>query len=294
MSNDLEEAVSDADRILALLGEYTDKLRRACERKLAQRRRRFQAVAIYLILAAIFTVVLALILPAAQQVQVPDRSIWIASAVLGIFLIASIISWTITLGSSWDFEASHMARTVERLVRTASQYGEHASRNITNRFEFDLRLAEAETALLLFEKTYRTTLSTSHKLDSPSLEIGSTMELVKKERDSVRERWQAERSTAPLSGNKLFDTLVRSSWVLVFDPKRRNAHKMISFGMNGIIGLGHNQNESSWRLVGDKLEILNSDGRVYSRFNFDSRTGGWVHTNDPDTPSVRSQRILPQ
>ena len=38
------------------------------------------------------------------------------------------------------------------------------------------------------------------------------------------------------------------------------------------------------------LEILNDAGRIFSRFSCDKSKGMFVHTNDPDTLSIRFQR----
>ncbi|MBM3502143.1 MAG: hypothetical protein FJX74_26115 [Armatimonadetes bacterium] len=53
------------------------------------------------------------------------------------------------------FDAQQIAATVERLIRLCSQYGEHAAERVGDRFEFELRLAEAEGALRTYRELFR-------------------------------------------------------------------------------------------------------------------------------------------
>ncbi|MFN4311414.1 MAG: hypothetical protein ACK4FK_12585 [Ferrovibrio sp.] len=85
--------------------------------------------------------------------------------------------------------------------------------------------------------------------------------------------------------------LNQSGWVLHFNSKSAHARKQISFMPDGNIGLGKNKNESSWRLTGEFLELLNSEGKVFSRFKYDPSSNRFLHTNDEDTLSLRNQII---
>ena len=80
-------------------------------------------------------------------------------------------------------------------------------------------------------------------------------------------------------------------WLLYFSPPSK--FKRIVFYLNGQIGEGRNNNENAWRIVNDKLELLQSDGQVFSRFQFDIKQSRWTHTNDSDTKS-RDQYIVPE
>ncbi|MGA2532106.1 MAG: hypothetical protein ABSG19_03620 [Candidatus Aminicenantales bacterium] len=122
-----------------------------------------------------------------------------------------------------------------------------------------------------------------------------------------REMWRAWRapsiedfvnllraSQVPSSGESarqdLLSMLTSSRWILFYNPP--HGKKVMTFLSDGLVGEGQNRNESSWRVVGDKLEFLNSDGRVFSRFSLDSSQARWTHTNDPDTLSIRGQYIV--
>jgi hypothetical protein len=85
------------------------------------------------------------------------------------------------------------------------------------------------------------------------------------------------------------DLLISRRWILIYRPPDQS--KPISFLRNGEIGDGQNQNEHGWRIQNERLEILQLDGRVHSRFDFHKNENKFIHTNDPDTLSVRSQII---
>jgi hypothetical protein len=87
------------------------------------------------------------------------------------------------------------------------------------------------------------------------------------------------------------ELLCSRRWLLVFNPPSRS--KTITFLPSGAVGDGQNKNEYSWRVVAGKLELVQADGRVHSRFVFNQRTTSFLHTNDSDTASIRSQFIVP-
>jgi hypothetical protein len=83
--------------------------------------------------------------------------------------------------------------------------------------------------------------------------------------------------------------LTSSTWILHFDPPK--GKKPITFEQGGMIGEGRNNNEHSWRLAGNKLEIFNSNGFVFSRFIYDQPLQKWTRTTDPDTKPLPNQYI---
>jgi hypothetical protein len=74
----------------------------------------------------------------------------------------------------------------------------------------------------------------------------------------------------------------------VFNPAA-NMSKEITFLADGTIGQGRNDNEHSWRVRRGALEILASDGNIYSRFRHDRTHGMLKHTNDPELRSIPGQ-----
>lgn len=94
----------------------------------------------------------------------------------------------------------------------------------------------------------------------------------------------------------LLDALVAVPWRLFFNPKVPGLHKskIMRFGANGEITQGANQNEASWRIQQDRLELLDSASQVHSRFTYDRSKRRFSHTNDPDTGSITKHGIRDQ
>ncbi|HOD84594.1 MAG TPA: hypothetical protein PKG77_24510 [Phycisphaerae bacterium] len=86
-------------------------------------------------------------------------------------------------------------------------------------------------------------------------------------------------------------------FMFVFNPDNpEQKSKVMTFLTNGDIGEGRNNNEYIWHMRRGCLEILGSDGVLYSRFRLDLSTGRMTHTNDADTRSIRRQyfEVIPQ
>lgn len=91
---------------------------------------------------------------------------------------------------------------------------------------------------------------------------------------------------------------------LLLDRKYRLFHnpgvgpersKLILFGANGKIIEGGNHNEHSWRIHDGKLELLQSNDKVHSRFIYNPASRIFIHTaGDSDTRSARGQFIIPE
>ncbi len=93
--------------------------------------------------------------------------------------------------------------------------------------------------------------------------------------------------------------LTSQEWNLLFNPasNRVDNNKNVKFLENGNIqqigeSKGQN-NETTWRIRDGLLEILNKDGKIFSRFRYNSDKDIFEHTNDDDTLSIRHQIIHP-
>lgn len=92
------------------------------------------------------------------------------------------------------------------------------------------------------------------------------------------------------TADDLTNLLISKRWMLYFSPPSRS--KPITFLTGGQVGEGQNSNEHSWRVTNGQLELLQQDKKVHSRFEYNARSGSFVHTNDSDTPSIRGQYIV--
>jgi hypothetical protein len=93
---------------------------------------------------------------------------------------------------------------------------------------------------------------------------------------------------------RLASLLSSKSWILNYNPAVRGFEKEITFEDDGSIGKGLNDNENKWKVRNGLLEIINNQGQVFSRFQYDESAKNFYHTNDPDTLSIKSQIIRPK
>lgn len=91
---------------------------------------------------------------------------------------------------------------------------------------------------------------------------------------------------------QILNLLRNDIWVLIFNANKKSGLKHIEFGDDGIITKGDNENETSWRVRGEFLEIFRANGELQSRFRYNESKGMFEHTNDEDTRSLRGQMIV--
>jgi hypothetical protein len=80
-------------------------------------------------------------------------------------------------------------------------------------------------------------------------------------------------------------------YLLVFNPNHERGSKRITFGTGGQVTSGQNENEHSWAVKDGKL-LIQSDGKIHSRFNYDPATAVWTHTPASDTLSRATLQLL--
>ncbi len=158
MNGEVKQATrEDLDKIMQLLTEYTNKLRGICEEKEESRFRRTQMLSMSM--GVMMAVLMSIALLAMQDpfslgfgTSTMPIIIMTAGIVLSVFFFL-----TTTMTSrrmQYSFQAKQIALTVEKLISLASQYSEHSTKNISDKFEFDLRVAEAEAALHMYKDIF--------------------------------------------------------------------------------------------------------------------------------------------
>lgn len=90
--------------------------------------------------------------------------------------------------------------------------------------------------------------------------------------------------------SQLEKLLVNHAWQMVYNPSN-NRSKPITFEAGGTILDGRNENENHWRMRNGRLELLQSDGNVHSRFVYVPANRSFQHTCEPDLPSMTGQSI---
>lgn len=88
--------------------------------------------------------------------------------------------------------------------------------------------------------------------------------------------------------DRIVSAIIGKRYLFTFNPITNNS-KTLTFMPAGQIGEGRNANEYAWRVEQGKLEIFNSEGRVYSRFIIVGNGDEFHHTNESDTLSIRGQ-----
>ena len=169
--------------------------------------------------------------------------------------------------------------------------------------EFDKRLEEYES------KTYKDNyedLSKKEELDFLRKKMEKEQERARLEVDAMRKelnKRQMEiekklkspyKPTSASTTPEMKNLLTSGMWKLFHNPSIGPVRsKDISFKATGEIQSGRNDNESKWRITDGTLELLQTDGKVHSRFYFIPESKIFIHTGDADTPSARGQYIIP-
>jgi len=117
--------------------------------------------------------------------------------------------------------------------------------------------------------------------------------LLKSQKRIVDTELQIVRTRERTSDKKLIDTLVSTKYRLFFNPRVPGigATKLMRFGAGGDILEGQNDNEATWTIRNNQLELVNSVGAVHSRFYYSATDRRFFHTNDPDTMSLQRHGI---
>ena len=151
----------DLHTILKLMEEYTRKLREICEFEYSSKYRQFQIMTLSLIAILLgFFAIAGIILTSKENIfasinyQYLFGSMFVgvvAFFIIGVFYISPKF---FSPRLRYAFDAMQLARNLEHIIKMASQYQEHAGMRIGDKFEFELRLAEAEGALHMYKVVY--------------------------------------------------------------------------------------------------------------------------------------------
>lgn len=110
--------------------------------------------------------------------------------------------------------------------------------------------------------------------------------------NKIRRTLVPQKKVKPKAAKTIQGILVFQPFRLFFNPRTKRSKRMV-FKPQGLIVEGNNKNEHSWRVSNGKLELIQLDGRVHSRFTYNKERGIFEHTNDPDTLSIWDQFMVP-
>lgn len=140
---------TEANRFLALLSEYTEKLREICDHHLQRtqlNRMIFSVIASFLSFIVIFSI------PQIDFTQLlrSEFSLLLASLTGIIIMCSSVIIIRRSSTQHMTHEARQVAITLQKLVELASQLEENSRYRFSDRVELDFRLADAEASLVTY------------------------------------------------------------------------------------------------------------------------------------------------
>jgi hypothetical protein len=146
----------DADVIVTLLAEYSQKLRLSYEELYRIRQSRFVFASAFSILVIIGSMAIGISIKFEILKSNFDMIIVIGVSAL-TFVLLFYMAFVVQLNKMGFMkrEISVLASQLERLIRSASQFQEHGERNFGKRIELDLRLADAEGTLSLVSRVLR-------------------------------------------------------------------------------------------------------------------------------------------
>ena len=134
-------------------------------------------------------------------------------------------------------------------------------------------------------KTIGRTATRSLRLGSPATGSGDHS---RKNIASTCTAWQIEAASSIIQ-RTLHQIITGNLFRLYFNPPR---YKHICFEPGGVISEGRNDNESSWRIVDNQLELVQADGGIHSRFDYDYSLGRFT-ANGTSGKGLAGQYIVP-
>lgn len=122
--------------------------------------------------------------------------------------------------------------------------------------------------------------------------LQAELESLRAQRDDFR---KAQAPTTQMADGAIRNIVQSKKFRLFHNPKfGPERSKPIKFEPGGQISDGQNKFESTWRVLNGKLELIQDDGKVHSRFSYLPDSDIFVHTGDADTKSARGQYIIPE
>jgi hypothetical protein len=134
-----------------LLKEYTNKLRLICESKSQDD---FRGFLVNGITAAVIFIPLTYAVILFFREGTNSLIAFAASVSVICILMVVIASYSSHKRRRYTFDADQIASSLRRLIKLSSQYNEHAPSRISQKFEFEIRLAEAEASLRYYYKIF--------------------------------------------------------------------------------------------------------------------------------------------
>lgn len=146
-------ALEDSERLLLLLKEYTEKLKIVIYEHRSVKQKQKSLSSLFALLSVTLVPFLYFFYTRIKDNNWPLESVILTLTIIPIFSMA-FGYYQNTVRKTDRYDIYVIAKVLERLVRTASSLFENLPTRITNRFEYDIRLAEAEAALKIYRDQF--------------------------------------------------------------------------------------------------------------------------------------------
>ena len=147
------DAPTDVNKLMALMKEYTATLRATCEHEV-NRRYRFMIFNL-----TMFSICVFLVGGSAVVLRYVSTSTYTLIGGTGLIMLVSL-AWLLYGREGFGHgryseDADELAATVGRLIEISYQYRQHASKRVADKFEFDLRLTEADAVMRTYKSLFK-------------------------------------------------------------------------------------------------------------------------------------------
>lgn len=169
-------------------------------------------------------------------------------------------------------------------VENATLLSVEESRSIRQRVidiqsEYDRALSHSESEVENLKESLQLREQEFEKLNDELLKVKSS---------------KLSESETEIVSDEVITKVIRSTPYRLYHNPRvgRTRSKTMLFGPEGSIIEGGNNSENSWKVSKGKLELLQSDGKVHTRFSYHPKTEVFTDTDDSDTESVVKGKFM--
>lgn len=148
---------TDLSKVMIILKEYTQKLQEECEKResLRIKNKMFFLAGGMVVFILVFGYASIYSNNFSFANNINSLSYITVLVAMCMFFVLGVPSLLFDKSNRFFYEAHHVAYVIEKIIRFASQYQEHAQNKVIEKFEFEIRLAEAEATLRTYYKIFK-------------------------------------------------------------------------------------------------------------------------------------------
>ena len=151
----IDNSSSEFSSIQNILIEYTERLRKICEKKYDAEIMKRQLIFCFLLLDALAIILIVGFYMFGRQFDFPPyfQMSWyiLLTGIIGMIFVTIVRRDKFTD----TYDASRISASLEKIVKIASQYNEHCNNKISYKFDFQMRVVDAEETLALYRRIFK-------------------------------------------------------------------------------------------------------------------------------------------